>query len=151
MSSVVFMCSVYYAFAVFCYQILLSPLCSWVHIQVWFYFTWPHCFYLEGVFAWDIIAYVRFMHCYGSRIFDSHIVTLAEVYQKIPYTWKFLWHVYSTVKCGTRIFAVEISWMKVTQTFLRLAMWQQKIYISILSEMDRVCYKIIYHCQPLML
>ena len=35
----------------------------------------------------------------------------------IPYTWNFLQHVYFTVKHETRIFAVEISQMKVIQNF----------------------------------
>ena len=42
-----------------CILILLSPICSCIHFQVWFYFTWPCLFYTEGVFAWDIITFVR--------------------------------------------------------------------------------------------
>ena len=30
--------------AAFWYQILLSPICSCINFQVWFYFTWPHLF-----------------------------------------------------------------------------------------------------------
>ena len=32
--------------------------------------------YTEDVIAWDIITFVRFMHRYRSRIFDSHIAGL---------------------------------------------------------------------------
>ena len=31
--------------------------------------------FTDVVFAWDIIIFVRFMHCYRSRIFDSHIAS----------------------------------------------------------------------------
>ena len=44
----------------------------------------------------------------------------------ILYIWNFLWHVYSTVKHGIRIFVVEISQMKVIQKFSHfscLATW----------------------------
>ena len=58
--------------AVFWYQILLSPIYSCIHFQVWLYLTWPHLFYTKGVFAWDIITFVRFMHRYRPRIIDSH-------------------------------------------------------------------------------
>ena len=41
-------------------------------------------FYFEGVFAWDIIVFVKFMNFYRSTIIDYVIVaTLAEVDQKI--------------------------------------------------------------------
>ena len=40
-------------------------------------------FYTKGVLAWDIITFVRFMHCYSSRIIDSHTATPAEANQKI--------------------------------------------------------------------
>ena len=43
------------------YQILLSPYCPCIHFQVWIYFTWPHFFYTEGGFAWDIL-YIYIMH-----------------------------------------------------------------------------------------
>ena len=39
--------------------------------------------YTEGVVAYDIITFVRFMHCYRSRIINSHTATPAEVDQKI--------------------------------------------------------------------
>ena len=29
-------------------------------------------FYTEGVFKWDIITFVMFMHCFKSRSFDSY-------------------------------------------------------------------------------
>ena len=35
--------------AVFWYQILLSAICSCIHVQVWFYFTWPHPFYIKDI------------------------------------------------------------------------------------------------------
>ena len=31
---------------------LLLPICSCIHFQTWFYVTWPHLFYTEGVSAW---------------------------------------------------------------------------------------------------
>ena len=37
-----------------------------------------HVFYIEGVFAWDIITIVRFIYCYKSRIIDSHIYNLCS-------------------------------------------------------------------------
>ena len=38
--------------AVFWYQILLSPICSCIHFQVWFYFTCMAApFYTKGVFC----------------------------------------------------------------------------------------------------
>ena len=72
--------------AVFWYQILLSSICSCTHFQVWFYFTWLHLLYTEGVFAYDIITFVRFTHCYRSRIIDSHAATPAEADQKIHWS-----------------------------------------------------------------
>ena len=39
----------------------------------------------------------------------------------VPYPWKFSRHVYFTVKHETRIFAVEISRMKVIQKFSRFS------------------------------
>ena len=56
--------------AIFRYHILLSPICSCIHFQVWFYFTWPHLFYTKGVFTWDIITFVRLMHWYRPIIID---------------------------------------------------------------------------------
>ena len=47
-------------------------------------------FYSKGVFAWDIITFVRFMYCYRSRIIDSHTATPAEVDQKIHQPVHFL-------------------------------------------------------------
>ena len=38
--------------AVFWYQILLSPVDSCIHFQVWFYFTWLHLLYTKYNFAW---------------------------------------------------------------------------------------------------
>ena len=38
---------------------------------------------------------------------------------QVPYTQNFSWHVYFTVKHGTRIFVVEILRMKIIQKFLR--------------------------------
>ena len=32
---------------------LLSPIYSCIHLQVWFYFTWSCLFYTEGIFGWD--------------------------------------------------------------------------------------------------
>ena len=48
-------------------------------------------FYTEGVFALDIITFVRFTYCYKSRIFETHMLlpTLVEVDQNI------LWPVHS--------------------------------------------------------
>ena len=77
--------------AIFWYQILLSPICLCIHFQLWFYFTWPHFLYTNGVFAWDIITFVRFMHCCKSRIFESHIAaTLVEVDQDLLQSMHFL-------------------------------------------------------------
>ena len=75
MSNVVL--SVQYAKAPGCILIsdLVLPIYSSIHFQVWFYFTWTHLFYTKGVFAWDIITFVTFMHCYRSRIFDLHIAS----------------------------------------------------------------------------
>ena len=72
----------------------------------------------------------------------------------LPYTWKFLWHVYFMVQCGTRIFTVKISQMKVIQTFYVFHAlshgYIQRIYTVILSEIDRAPYQIVvYHSQPL--
>ena len=47
-------------------------------------------FYTEGIFTWDIITFVRFMHCYRPRIIDSHTVTHAEVDRKIHQSVHFL-------------------------------------------------------------
>ena len=58
--SIIFMYSVYWALAAFWYQILLSPISSCIHFKVWFYFTWPRCFFgTKGVLAWDVITFVR--------------------------------------------------------------------------------------------
>ena len=74
--------------AIFCYQISLSTICSSIHFQVWFYLA--ALFYNEGVFAWDIITFVRFMHCYRSKTFDSHMAIPVEVDQKIHQSVHFL-------------------------------------------------------------
>ena len=70
-----------------------------------------------------------------------------QLYKKyILYTWNFSWHVYFTVKHETRIFAVEISRMKVIQKFShfsRLAV--RKMYGTNLSEIDKTLYQIVYH------
>ena len=55
------------------------------------------------------------------------------------------------VKHGTRIFAVEILWMKVIKTFWHfLALpygYIQRIYTTILSEIDKAPNQIVYHSQ----
>ena len=55
----------------------------------------------------------------------------------LPYTWNFSQHVYFTVKHGTRIFTVEISRMKVIQTFSRLATWLYTKNLYYYFKLDR--------------
>ena len=76
--------------AIFWYQIFLLPICSCIHFQIWFYFTWLHFFYTKGVVAWDI-TFITFMHYYKSRIFTHTLLaTLSEVDQKIHQSVHFL-------------------------------------------------------------
>ena len=67
----------------------------------------------------------------------------------IPCTWKFLRHVYFTVKHETRIFTVEISRMKVIQKFSRfprhLQGYARKMYATNLSDIDKTLYQVVYH------
>ena len=52
------------------------------------------------------------------RVLKTYVYCMAKLAIKhLPYTWNFSRHVYFTVKHETRIFAVEISRMKVIQKF----------------------------------
>ena len=48
---------------------------------------------------------------YGINVVCMSEANIDPMY--VPYTWNFSWHVYFTVEHETRIFAVEISRMKV--------------------------------------
>ena len=53
--------------AILWYQILLSPICSCNHFQVWFYFTWPHLYIKHGHWNW----YSRYSTCCTSILASS--------------------------------------------------------------------------------
>ena len=77
------------------------------------------------------------------------LISKKQVLQ-IPYTWNFSRHVYFTVEHETRIFAVEISRMKVIQKFSRFSRLQLQgyvptMYATNLSEIDKTLYQIVYH------
>ena len=97
----VFMCS---ALVVLWYQILLSPICSCIHFQAWFYFIWPHLSYIASVFAWYIIIFARFMHCYRSIL--THIQLLWQklnrrhVSQCTCFHWQYNLHWIVNLKQG---------------------------------------------------
>ena len=79
----------------------------------------------------------------------SSLPSLCHSIDNIPYTWNFSRHVYFTVKYETRIFAVEISRMKVIQMFSRFSRLATrlctKMYAINLSEIDKTLYQIVYH------
>ena len=66
------------SFAVFWYQILLSPICSCIHFQVWFYFTLLHlllhwrCFCISSSYLSNGSSYVS-MPMATYSIFFIHI------------------------------------------------------------------------------
>ena len=64
---------------------------------------------------------------------------------QLPYTQNFSCHVYFMVKHGTRIFTVETSRMKVIQKFRVFCAMLQRIYATILSEIDKAPCQIVYH------
>ena len=68
--------------SVFWYQILLLPICSCIHFQAWFYFTWPHLFYTEGVLVWDYLY-----SCLHLRDQNHHQKSIYNVFRKIPMMW----------------------------------------------------------------
>ena len=49
------------------------------------------------------------------------------------------------VKHGTRIFAVEILWIRLSKSFRVFRAMLQRIYATILSEIDRGPCQIVYH------
>ena len=62
-------------------------------------------------------------------IYSAHLWTPNVCDNNIPYTWNFSRYVYFTVEHEIRIFAVEISRMKVIQKFSRFSCLQLQGYV----------------------
>ena len=69
-------------------------------------------------------------------------IAMAKV---IPYTRNFSRHVYFMVKHGTKIFAVEISQMKVIQKFSCFSRHATKNLCYYFNEIDKAPCQIVYH------
>ena len=72
-------------------DILILPICSCIYFYLWFYFTWLHHFYTEGVFTWDIITFVSSCIAIGPKLLTyNYIASPSEVDQNIHHSVHFL-------------------------------------------------------------
>ena len=95
--------------AAFWYQILLSPICSCIYFQIWFYFTWLHLFtpkvLLHEIHIYTLTSRTKSISsnqvCVYNNVHDTNYSQLPTITQPLcvsDYSWSLVLLMYSEAK-----------------------------------------------------
>ena len=140
--------------AAFWYHILLLPIFSCIHFQVWFYNTWPHLFFTPKVhiFAWNTINGEKFtglnIHSFSPMKLFTEILSQCLGQQCLVFNYSY--------KYSQENFAVLLKTVKTVNVYPSKyfpVYGNTYMYILYLSNEDALCSILctVYLSLPLLL